>query len=65
MKWFSDTVPNKVLDFCVHCFYSCGVNTDTSLIVEIEIMLTCFDFKFVHKFVKAIIQGESGYVDQT
>ena len=31
----------------------------------LKIYLTCFNFKFVHKFVKAIIQGKSGYVDQT
>ena len=64
MNWVSDMVPKRALDFCAHHFYSCGVNTNSSLIVEIDVR-TCFNFKFVHKFVKAIIQGESGYVDQT
>ena len=35
------TIPNKDLSFCAHHFYSCGVNTDTSLVVDISSLWLC------------------------
>ena len=49
--------------FFMNINFSCYVNTDTCLVEDIQIDLTCFDIKFVHQFVKAIIQGQSRDVD--